>query len=158
MLIGCDPGRTGGIAVLDHLGRLVDGIRMPVLTHGRREIVDIKLVDQFVRENAGVLRGQQHPVVIEQVSSRPGQGVASTFNFGRHTGAVEGWAVSRGGPVNWVTPQKWKKYFSLSSDKAASLDRARLEFGASSLWTVKANDGIAEAALIALYWHRTQRN
>jgi hypothetical protein len=60
--------------------------------------------------------------------------------------------------VNWVTPQKWKKHFSLSSDKAASLDRARLEFGASSLWTVKANDGIAEAALIALYWHRSRQN
>ena len=33
-----------------------------------------------------------------------------------------------------------------------SLDLARLKFGDSDLWNVKSNDGIAEAALLTLYW------
>ena len=39
-----------------------------------------------------------------------------------------------------------------SDVKKESLDLARLKFGDSNLWNVKSNDGIAEAALLTLYW------
>ena len=42
----------------------------------------------------------------------------------------------------------------LSSDKQASMDACKLHFEENRLWDVKANDGIAEAALIALWWQR----
>lgn len=148
-VIGIDPGKSGGIAAVNRDGQFLAGMRMPTLKHGNREIVDTRNLTNWIVSAWGDVE-----FVIEQVSAMPGQGVSSMFNFGRHTGAVEGWALDWGDPVRWVTPQRWKKFFTLSKDKRASLDRARLEFGESDLWDVKANDGIAEAALIALWWVR----
>lgn len=149
MIVGIDPGKSGGVAILDDTGAFVGGIRTPLLQHGKRDLVDIRWIGSWV-DNLMPRSGASH-VVLEQVNAMPGQGVTSMFNFGRHTGAVEAYALSLGVPVTWVTPQKWKGYFNLSKDKMASLDRARLEFGDNALWRIKANDGIAEAALIALW-------
>lgn len=154
MIIGIDPGKSGGIALVDD-GKVIAGRRMPLLKHGKRDLVDSKEIETFVRTSTPRHRGfVQCPVVIEQVGAMPGQGGTSMFNFGRHTGAVEAWAIGRGSPVHWVTPAKWKKAMGLTKDKRASLDLARLEFGDDPRWAVLANDGIAEAALLALYWHR----
>lgn len=153
MIVGIDPGKSGGVAVLDDTGAFVGGIRTPLLQHGKRDLVNVRQINLWV--------DTAHPVkvshvVLEQVNAMPGQGVTSMFNFGRHTGAVEAYALFLGVPVTWVTPQKWKGFFNLSKDKMASLDRARLEFGDNALWRVKANDGIAEAALIALWFLRNR--
>ncbi len=157
MLIGIDPGKSGGVALVGEGGEFLHGVRMPTVKHGKRDLVDPRAINEAltVVDDVGgiVTRG----VVIEQVGAMPGQGVSSMFNFGRHTGAVEGWALGTGLPVSWVTPAVWKRYFGLSRDKRASLDRARLEFGDLKLWDVLANDGIAEAALIALWGLRTQK-
>ena len=40
----------------------------------------------------------------------------------------------------------------LGASKKESLDLARLKFGESELWSIKSNDGIAEAALLTLFW------
>lgn len=156
MIIGIDPGKSGGVAIVSSgSGRLLAGRRMPILLHGKRDVVDVYELNAWVAGQRPIgMGGHVERVVLEQVHAMPGQGVSSMFNFGRHTGAVEGWAVSLAAPVHWVTPQKWKKHFGLSKDKRASLDRARLEFGADTMWDVLANDGIAEAALIALWWLR----
>lgn len=154
MLLGIDPGKSGGLALIDEQGAYVAGIRMPILKHGKRDLVNTLDILKFLAENEGEHTKQ---IIIEQVNAMPGQGVTSMFNFGRHTGAVEGWALTWKLPVHWVTPQKWKKHFNLSKDKRASLDCARLRFGANPTWDVLANDGIAEAALIALYHHNTLR-
>lgn len=154
MIIGVDPGKTGGLAAIDGDGNMIAGMRMPLLKHGKRDVVNITLLNNWLPEirKPGV-QGIIQAVVIEQVATRPGQGIASAFNFGRHTGAVEGWALALNRPVRWVTPQAWKRSIGIAtgSSKQASLDRARLEFGPSTMWDVLANDGIAEAALIALW-------
>lgn len=149
MIVGIDPGKSGGIAAVGDNGKFIDGIRMPIIKHGKRDVVDTRKLSMWVDHTALTC------VVIEQVHAMPGQGVSSMFNFGRHTGAVEGWALEWKCPVYWVTPAKWKKHFGLSKDKRASLDRAVLEFGWDKRWDVLANDGIAEAALLALYQHRS---
>jgi len=146
MIIGIDPGKTGGVASIDRGGVIQQLTRMPLLQHGKRDLVDPAGLERFADASC---------IVIEQVHAMPKQGVSSTFNFGRHVGSVECWALAQRLPVHWVTPAVWKKYFGLSSDKRASLDRARLEFGPRPLWDVLANDGVAEAALIALWWLRT---
>ena len=144
MIIGFDPGKSGGIAALDaNSGAYIDGIRTPILKHGKRDVVDTAAINDFIRR---VSSDDISDIVIEAVHAMPAQGVTSMFNFGRHTGSIEGWAVATGKPVNWVTPQ----------NKRASLDRARLDFGAERLWEVLANDGIAEAALIARWFYLTQ--
>lgn len=152
MIIGIDPGKSGGIAVLSNDGTWYGGFRMPIMKHGKRDLVNIAAIDKRIVSFAEETLETVNMIVLEQVHAMPGQGVSSMFNFGRHTGAVEGWAINMRCPMRWVTPQMWKKFFSLEKSKTAALDRARLEFGENNLWTVKANDGIAEAALIAL-WH-----
>ena len=150
MILGVDPGKSGGVALVHEGGTLASGMRMPTLKHGKRDVVNTMAVQNWV--TACCAEDVVDCAVIELVNAMPGQGVASMFNFGRHTGAIEGAALMMGMPVHWVTPAVWKKSFGLSRDKRASLDRARLEFGADPRWDVLANDGIAEAALIALWW------
>jgi hypothetical protein len=150
-IIGIDPGLTGGFAFVTRDGSFMHGGRMPILTVGKRKMVDTFKLSEFFDVGDGSLS----PIVIEANNSMPRQGLQSTFNFGRHSGAVEGWAVSTGNPLKLVTASQWKKHFGLSSDKRASMDRAALEFGRQPLWDVLANNGIAEAALIALWWART---
>ena len=150
IIIGIDPGQTGGVAAIDTDGQLLTYTRMPIIQHGKRKLVDTAALHRLIRPDQ-----PSCVFCIEQVSAMPAQGSVSGFNFGRAAGAVEGWALSYGVPVQFVTPQVWKKALNLSSDKQQSLDRAKLEFGQLKIWDVKANDGIAEAALIAL-WHLKQ--
>lgn len=155
MIIGIDPGKSGGVAMLSDRGDFLGGIRMPLLSHGKRDLVDPEALNRFVAENRrAAIEGVLRSTVLEQVNAMPRQGVVSMFNFGRHTGSVECWALGNSGKVRWVTPAVWKKSYGFpkGADKMASLDRARMEFGHTEVdWNVKANDGIAEAALIALW-------
>lgn len=146
MIIGIDPGKTGGIAWLGPNYTLQHGMRMPMIKHGNRDMVDIRALDAAYDNLPDPDR-----IVVEAVNAMPKQGVSSSFNFGRFAGAVESWALSFGCPVDLVSPAKWKKALQLSSSKRQSLDMARIKFGADPMWDVLANDGIAEAALLALY-------
>jgi hypothetical protein len=90
--------------------------------------------------------------VIEWVHAMPKQGTVSTFAFGRATGAVEAVAQLTAERVVWVTPQRWKKFYGLSRDKTASINLAKEKFGSAWKWDKRAEDGIAEAALMALWY------
>lgn len=143
--IGCDPGFTGGIAAIAPDGKFLSGIRTPIFKSGNRKLIDGNALDNWAADF------EIEHVTIEAPNSMPRQGLQSTFNFGRACGAVECWAVTIGCPVTLVTPSVWKRALNLSSDKQASLDKARLIFGVNELWSVKANEGIAESALIATW-------
>lgn len=153
VIVGIDPGKTGGVAVLGGGGLMHAGSRMFMLSTGnKREAVNATALRDWLDTHAPLGVGR---FVIEQVSAMPRQGVASSFNFGRFAGAVEALAELYAVPVHLVTPAVWKKAMRLDHDKAKALDLARREFGPhDGLWDIKANDGIAEAALLALYWHR----
>ena len=88
---------------------------------------------------------------MEAVHSMPNQGVASSFQFGRAVGVISAVAELTNYPFHLVTPQKWKKYFHLTSDKNESLDLAR-SFWPEAKLTLKKHGNRAEALLIALYW------
>ena len=86
--LGIDPGLSGALACIDEQGRVVATAKMPTLPHGKSKRVSGAVLRTW-------LAGQQEgaPValaLLEQVASRPGQGVASVFAFGRAYGAVEG--------------------------------------------------------------------
>ena len=149
--IGIDCGQTGGIAIVED-GKFISGKRMPIIQRGKWKHVDIRALMQWITPETTASRGVTF--VIESVHAMPAQGVSSSFAFGRAAGGVEAWAMAYGLPVEWVSPAKWKKAMGLSSDKQASMDACKLHFGAHPFWDVKANDGIAEAALIALWWQR----
>jgi crossover junction endodeoxyribonuclease RuvC len=90
------------------------------------------------------------------VSTSPGQGVSSTFAFGRAYGIVIGILVALGTPMTFVSPAKWKRALGVPSVKDGARARAsQLLPQASSRWPLKRHDGRAEAALLALYGLRS---
>ena len=107
-----------------------------------------------------ILCHEGHPMVccVEKVGAMPGQGVVSMFNFGHNLGLIEGLLKAYGISYQMVPPQTWKKEFSLSSDKAKSIEVCQKLFPDVSLLATersrKPNDGIAEALLMAEYARR----
>jgi crossover junction endodeoxyribonuclease RuvC len=94
--------------------------------------------------------------IVESVGSRPGQGVVSTFKFGTAYGVVQGVIGALQIPVEFVSPQRWKKHFHLNGDKEQARAKAQQLFPvcAASFQRVK-DHGRAEAALIARYGFET---
>ena len=125
---------------------------MPILQLRKKKIVDaVSVFDALALHKLDA-------IVIEAVNAMPKQGVASSFQFGRSFGAIEALSYLQHSNIEYVTPTVWKNKLGLSRDKQASLDLARIRFGPSPLWEVKANDGIAEAALLCLWFLDKYKN
>jgi crossover junction endodeoxyribonuclease RuvC len=90
--------------------------------------------------------------VMERVGAMPGQGVSSTFKFGRAFGTAIGVVGALKLPLIFVAPTKWKGHFRLSADKEQSRALALRLFPAiSEQFERKKDHNRAEAALIARY-------
>lgn len=148
-ILGVDPGQAGGLAIV-HGGRLVKGTRMPIVKIRGKAQVDARAVVRWWDDCLVPF----DVAVIEAVHAMPRQGVSSSFQFGRMLGGIEALVYSTGARVEYVAPAAWKKAMGLSTEKQASIDAAKLMFGsaADELLKHKADDGIAEAGLIAAYW------
>jgi crossover junction endodeoxyribonuclease RuvC len=143
--IGVDPGKSGAVALLDGAGELIDVYDMPVVGG----LVSAKLLAD-AEDWANEMHGT---VVIEDVHSMPKQGVASSFDFGRSKGVVEGVFAGAGRPLRYVSPAKWKKALGLTADKGTARRRAiELWPNHAAKFSRAKDDGRAEAALIA-WWH-----
>ena len=147
LTIGIDPGLSGALAVLSQSGDVEALADLPVIRDRSLAWID---GGELQRLLLGALNGRPARAYIERVSAMPGQGVASSFNFGVGFGSilsiVQAWPL----PIEFVTPAVWKRGLGLGSDKRASLDRARLLFPTADLGLAK-HEGRAEALLIA-YW------
>ena len=108
----------------------------------------------FAAELGQAIDRQDAVICIEDVHSMPGQGVASTFKFGRAVGAICAVADMKFGVWHIVSPQRWKKAMGVSQDKDSSLTLAR-ELWPNAPLTRKKDHGRAEALLIAEYLRRT---
>ena len=142
--VGIDPGKSGAMAVIKPDGRI--------------DIVPFDAV-QYSKAMAFLCQEFQDIVCcVEKVGAMPGQGVVSMFNFGHNLGLIEGLLKAYGIPYQLVPPQTWKKEFSLSSDKAKSIEACQNLFPDVSLLPTnrsrKPNDGMAEALLLAEYARR----
>lgn len=149
IILGCDPGLTGAIAALD------------AATGALLWVEDTPVVDRMVNaaELADWLRGELIAVAaVEQVASRPGQGVASTFKFGQTHGVLLGVLGALNAPIVHVTPARWKKAYGLTSDKEKSR-RLAIETwpDMAGYFARKKDDGRAEAALIGRWCWQQQR-
>lgn len=140
--IGIDPGKSGALAILYPEG-------------------DVRTIPFNAEEYIFALQEfETWPVVccVEKVSAMPGQGVVSMFNFGHNLGFIEGVLQAYGIPYQLVPPQTWKKEFSLSSDKAKSIEVCQKLFPKANLLATersrKPHDGMAEAVLMAEYARR----
>ena len=144
--IGIDPGKNGGIAKIN-----TDTGFVKTVTFSEESLIS---------ELEGYFMFDKSPLrcVLEKVNAMPGQGVVSMFNFGQNYGFIQGVLKAYGIPYELVTPQKWKKEFSCTSDKNTSIEVCKRLFPNVNLKATdrcrKDHDGMAEALLIAEYGRR----
>lgn len=163
--IGIDPGSHGYIVVLDEEGKYLNSLAIEDSTE--QEVA--RFVFKWSRAEAVAL--------MEDVHSMPGQGVATTFAFGRNVGFLQGILVALQIPYTLVTPRKWQKEMWIAKDmvytvrkdkhgedkrqvapKPTSINAATRLFPTTDLRKSdrarNPHDGKCDALLIALYAKR----
>lgn len=143
--VGIDPGKGGAIAVIHADGTVASSVFSE-------------------EEYRNILSGlcESAFVIVEDVHAMPKQGVTSMFNFGLNKGWILGMLYAYHIPTELVSPQKWKKMFSLNGEKQKSIECAMRLFPNANLYATsrckKPHDGIAEALLMAEYGRRIHKN
>ena len=150
-VLGIDIGVSGGVALLSDAGQLIDLIEMPCLHDGpkKRRTINAPLLASFV------YKSHARCAFVESVGPRPLEGVVGAFAFGDSKGVIRGVLAGATVPVVWITPPSWKRVIGIAPGKEGAKDAARAH--AIARWPDKANlfihkndDGLAEAALIAV--------
>jgi crossover junction endodeoxyribonuclease RuvC len=149
MIIGIDPGIKGAVAILKDDLSYYDVFDMPTmpLSKTKQQINPWELTKRLI------VLDPITKVCIERVSAMPEQGVSSMFNFGVCYGIVRGVCAGLMLPVILITPQEWKKKYSLvGKDKPKDLARtvAQQLYPDAPLPLMK-HVGRADALLIARY-------
>jgi len=150
-ILGIDPGLEGAFCFFD--GTTAEIVDTPVLAVQRGGKAKRDLDPHQIAQIIAARKPDQ--AFVELVGAMPGQGVSSTFAFGKGFGIVIGVLAALGVPFTLVPPSTWKKALQVPIGKDAARQRAsQLLPAASHQWPLKKHDGRAEAALIALYGSR----
>lgn len=147
--IGIDPGAKGGWSVIG------SEIKQEASSHIWDEA-------SFIEDMKNLINVQKPSLIrccLEKVGAMPKQGVSSTFKFGEEYGKIQGILMALGIPYQTVTPQMWKKDFSLlHQDKDKSIETAQRLFPGVNLFPTprckNRSDGMAESLLMAEYARR----
>ena len=148
-ILGIDIGYDGGMVVINSEDRTIvwfSNIPTYTIMQGKkkRRKYDISEICTLIQTKVTI----DH-AVLEQLHAFPKQGGVSNFSTGYGAGMYEGILTSLEILYEKVTPQAWKKHFSLlKQTKHASVQKANELLGMN---LKKTQDGIAEAALLALY-------
>jgi len=135
--LGIDPGISGGLAIVNSLGKLCDAVGFKNLTE-----TDI---------NDWMLAYPYSLALLEKVHSMPKQGVKSTFTFGQSYGLLRGVLVANNLKREFVTPQVWQKALGCMTKGDKNVTKAK----AQELFpNRKITHAIADACLIAEYARR----
>ncbi len=144
MIIGVDPGGSGGIAW--HDGERARVAKMPATLQDLWELVDNIRQDSF-REGPWA----KTTAYLEQVHSMPGQGVVSSFKFGNGFGHLEMALTAAGIPFVRVSPHKWQGALGCRTGGDKNVSKAR----AQELFPdLKPTHATADALLIMEYGRR----
>lgn len=151
-VLGIDPGLSGALAFYEPDGGGLEVVAMPTLMIGTKRRIDEYALARIIDDRASRI-GE---VWLEQVGTRPGEGAVGAFTFGRGYGLLRGICVANFLTIHDVTPKSWKAAMRVSGDKDEARAKASALFPRHAhLWATKSRDGLAEAALIALYGART---
>jgi len=149
-ICGVDPGLAGAAAIIaandGAMPELIDAIDLPLAGVAAKTRIDMLALRAWIETHT------PDCAVIERAGSMPRQGVASTFKFGRATGAIEATVALCGVPMSVVEASVWTRRFGLyGTEKEASRLLAIQKFPAShALFNLRRHHNRAEAALIAL--------
>ena len=144
-VLGIDPGISGAFAITDN--DVISIMDMPVKQIAGKKHVDGEAISRWLADHKMYI----DVAVIEDVSSMPGDGVASAFKFGMRTGTVIGLLEAYNIKYIRVKPAVWKAGLGIGRAKGESLDLARRVFPHTEYFTRQKDDGRAEAALMAHY-------
>jgi crossover junction endodeoxyribonuclease RuvC len=124
---------------------------LPVIRHGKLAWIDANELTSLLM---AARDGRPARIIVERSQAMPGQGVSSTFCIGVVLGSLLAACQRIAVPLDLVTASAWKGAMGLGSDKAASLDKARLLFPTAEL-DRKKDHNRAEALILAEYSRRT---
>ncbi|WP_412852373.1 hypothetical protein [Ectothiorhodospira shaposhnikovii] len=151
LVLGIDPGLTGAVAGLapDHRVELLEDLPTVARGSGRvRRELDAAGLAHLLRPIAGDVR----LAVVEQVASRPGQGVASVFSLGHTAGAICGVLAALGIPLVLVPPTAWKKAVGVPAGSDKDMGRTiAARFHPDLNLSRKRDHNMADALLLARY-------
>lgn len=155
-ILGVDPGKTGGFALVNEKRLIEESFMTPrigkdldlgTMRDKLKEIQDNHFVDM---------------VFIERVTSMPKQGVASMFSFGRAFGMAEGILKALDFPIEYVTPREWTRNLQkgMKQDESAKIRSQKLikrlyrQTELNKITTMyrgepRLRDGLIDAVLIA---------
>jgi crossover junction endodeoxyribonuclease RuvC len=150
MILSIDPGLKGGICYGSYPENL-RAIPMPLIGG---EIYPAAIAQLIKEINPNL-------AIVEKVHSMPGQGVASTFKFGKGYGLVLGILGALGVPIELTTPQAWKKLVlaGTSKDKQAAIAFCAMRYPHLSLIPKGCrtpHDGIADAVCLWSFGYAKQ--
>jgi crossover junction endodeoxyribonuclease RuvC len=151
MIISIDPGLTGGIGVLSNHGGFVAAYPMPVKRGSatKTEVDAVALVELLLKHRGDAM--ELSTVIVEKQHAFPKIGSSANFSKGESAGVIRGVCAALSLPVERVTPQSWKKFYKLHSDKEQSRGLAIDIFPMAPLQRKK-DEGVAEALLIGRWW------
>lgn len=142
-VIGIDPGKSGGIAIIE--GRQLIG-----------HVGLAKLTDREVWE----LLAENEPAlcVLEKVNAGPKMASRAAFTFGHACGSVRMAVIAAGLRLETVTPQKWQRALGIKSTQAefgSAENKKRNKAMAQELFPgIQVTNATADALLIAEYGRR----
>lgn len=147
VVLGVDPGNSGALALLRDSGKI--------------EIIKLDQEDEPVVEAVRVWKSRfQHiTAFIESVHAFPGQGVSSSFNFGRSYGFLVGMLLALKIRVVLTSPQRWQKAMGCARPQGVKESQTehknRTKARAQQLFpNIKITHAIADSLLIAEYGRR----
>ena len=139
MILGVDPGKSGGAALISPDHKLFETI---VFKKGTAIDV-IHWIEKFKKEITFCY--------LEGVGARPTDGVVPAFKFGQNYGWWECLIQVSRIPFQRVYPLKWQTYMSCRTGGNKNISKAR----AQELFPkIKVTHAIADALLIAEYGRR----
>lgn len=173
IFIGVDPGKEGGIIVLDENSNILEKYNIPKIK-GTNEI-NLYELDQIFKN----FPKDDSIVIMELVREIHGSAAKATFQFGRSFGILEMVIVSNGFIYSMVRPKKWQKEMlegipvikkvdkETKKEKRTNDTKKMALIASTRLWPKydfrrsekckKAHDGLVDAALLAEYLRRKYR-
>lgn len=148
VILAVDPGINNGVAVLHEDRRLLMASEIPHIGEGANKRLNLASF-------ADVITGfRVTHAVMEDVGAMPGQGVSSTFRFGRATGALEGAIQALRVPITFVRPAQWKKDIGAKAKADEDIRALAIQTwpDMAHRFGRKLDHNRAEAALIALWY------
>jgi crossover junction endodeoxyribonuclease RuvC len=147
--LGIDPGKMGGITIIKGNSNL--SIEMPVTEEKELDILKIyTVITDFIKDDICV-------GIIEKSQSMKGQGVVSTFTYGKGYGVLLAILVIADVKFEEIRPTTWKRFFGLlKTTKLQSVELAE-KFDKNQEFRTKRGrlmDGKAESYLLAEYGKR----